>query len=206
MVPRLNMNTKKSQSMNNTHTSNLPYFLANLGIQIDEFEYAKSELPRLVGISIGRILGMPFDLDTTFISLSGGVGSSVIKHITKVMPKASKYPSDKFPVLHFTNYELIHPRTKEFLYSSGIPILYSSMDNLDRERYKTQLSGFRFLSVPDDIPEINIWPSGPVYSSNANWINTVYPIYDWTDAQIWALIITEDLPFSDEYFIDRMHG
>jgi 3'-phosphoadenosine 5'-phosphosulfate sulfotransferase (PAPS reductase)/FAD synthetase len=75
--------------------------------------------------------------------------------------------------------------------------------------YKTQIDGTRIaehdrsngraVDVVIDGKQVSR-KELPLYLENGLFgLNFVYPIYDWSDAEVWAAIAHYDIPFSEEY-------
>jgi len=144
------------------------------------------------------------NLDAPCIGHSGGK-DSVVTHwlVSQVFPN--------LPVVH-TNKpggdNAIHPDTLDFLYRQPFPIELWPRALGTNFKYKTQFDGSRisefsrvdrsadFVSGGRDVNRQHL---DLVVPDSMFGMTFVFPIYDWSDADVWAAIFYYDLPFSNEY-------
>lgn len=146
--------------------------------------------------------------DGIFVGHSGGKDSIVVYDLV------TKFLQPKVPVLHTPKPEGINNETDietvKFLYSRPFSIMYIPLGNPLPEGFKTQVDGTRreeynrkngksidFISngVSTSRQDLN----SPYSSNGILGLNLVYPIYDWTDAEVWAYIAVNELEYSREY-------
>jgi 3'-phosphoadenosine 5'-phosphosulfate sulfotransferase (PAPS reductase)/FAD synthetase len=174
---------------------------------------ATASIHTLVEEAGQRIFGMPFRIigSVVYVGHSGGKDSVLVRWLTDralgpgVMtihtPKPSGIRNE------------VHPLTKEFLYSLNRPILYvPDGENLPRLGYKVQIDGTRVAEADRrDGRDIGLIVEGrevsrtetPLYlTSGLFGQNFCYPIYDWSDEEVWAAIFHYDIPVSPEYYHD----
>jgi 3'-phosphoadenosine 5'-phosphosulfate sulfotransferase (PAPS reductase)/FAD synthetase len=140
------------------------------------------------------------------IGHSGGK-DSVVNHW--IVNSAIKVPS--LDVIHTAKPggdNAIHPDTLEFLYQRPFPITYWPRALGNSKKYKTQFDGSR-RSEHDrldrsadfirDGKQTNRATMELVEKNSMFGMDFVFPIYDWSDADVWACIYKNNLPYSPEY-------
>jgi len=186
--------------------ANKKHFLGFIGVDPAEFLAAQSEVPAKVATAVQRIKNMPFAIESTYVGHSGGKDSVLVRYLADLA-------IDYLPTVHSTKPEgvpnEVHPLTREFLYEQPRVITYSPLDLMPSLGYKTQIDGTRIaehdrsngraVDVVIDGKQVSR-KELPLYLENGLFgLNFVYPIYDWSDAEVWAAIAHYDIPFSEEY-------
>ena len=155
-----------------------------------------------------------------FIGHSGGKDSCVIHHLTRQV-------IDKFVIVHNVKPLLgtsgdpvaalteMHPATLQFLYSevcryNHVQMMHSSMmpQFIQQNGLKCQIDGSRacealregksseFIHQGQNVNRKEMVP----YIENGIFdLSIIYPIYDWTDDEVFEYIRVNNLPLSDEY-------
>lgn len=115
-------------------------------------------------------------------------------------------------VLHTTKHGVTHPDTVEFLYSQPFPIIFCPAKCQDEyPELTTQIDGSRRAEFNrTDGRSTNIVVDGEDVSrehmtmfvrNGLFGLNFVYPIFDWTNEQVWAAICWKQLQVSKEYLV-----
>lgn len=155
-----------------------------------------------------------------FIGHSGGKDSCVILHLTQqIYPNITIVHNVK-PILGTSGDPVAalteqHPKTLEFLYThvcrhNQVRFMHSSMmpDFVKARTLKCQVDGARRSEWSRPGKSSNIIVNGenvnrkdmPEFVENGIFnIALVYPIVDWEDKDVFDYLITNDIPFSDEY-------
>ena len=157
-----------------------------------------------------------------FLGHSGGKDSIVIHHLAQLMIDHQSLVivhnvkpllgTSGDPIAELTE---MHPETLDFLYASvcvnnEINFLHSSMMQqwIIDHAVKYQIDGARKAEYDRPGKSSNIIRNGKdVNRSEMNWyepdgifgLAIVYPIFDWSDQDVWDYIITNKLAFSEEY-------
>ena len=160
--------------------------------------------------------------NTGFLGHSGGKDSIVIHHLAQQVIDSQSLlivhnvkpllGTSGDPVAELTE---MHPETLDFLYStvcktSEVQFLHSSMMKfwILKNAVTYQIDGARKAEADRPGKSSNIIRDGKdVNRAEMNWFEPVgifnlailYPIYDWSDQDVWDYIITNKLTFSDEY-------
>lgn len=157
----------------------------------------------------------------TFLGHSGGKDSCVIHHLTKqfypnitlvhnVKPMLKDVRDD--PIAKLT---AMHPSTLEFLYSevaSKHKIHFmpaAMMDTFVKSNdFKCQIDGARISEANRPGKSSNFIQNGqnvnrkelkPFVENGMFGLHVCYPIYDWTDDDVFDYIVDSQLHLSDEY-------
>jgi 3'-phosphoadenosine 5'-phosphosulfate sulfotransferase (PAPS reductase)/FAD synthetase len=142
-----------------------------------------------------------------YIGHSGGKDSCAIYWLMKMA-----FPLDHIPVVHTTKPKgegATHPLTLKFLYEQPFPITYCPRDAHDRLGFKTQVDGSRRDEYTrTDGRSTNIVMNGKDVSREhmtmfvANGLfglDFVYPIVEWSNEDVWALLYMQRISVSEEY-------
>ncbi len=106
----------------------------------------------------------------------------------------------------------IHPDTLMFLYNRPFAIEYWPRILGNNPKYKTQFDGSRRQEASRTGRSSDFIRNG--VATNRETMNLVepnsmfgmcfvFPMYDWTDDQVWAYILKNNLEFSDEYVDEK---
>lgn len=150
--------------------------------------------------------------DNFYIGHSGGKDSCAV---TYLMDTAGY---KLLPVLHTVKlpgtHNGVHPMTLEFLYelSGDRPVTFvpefAQKDYIDREGYAGQIDGTRKDENERGDRSSDLVFNGETINrkdmqmynpSGLFGIPFIYPIQDWTTAEVWAMLITLGIPVSEEY-------
>lgn len=184
--------------------------LKNLGLDPDELEVAMRNVVARSEEAVQRIRNAPFLHAGTYVGHSGGKDSVLVHRLVTVA-------LGDVPVIHTPKPKGIrnevHPLTREFLYSRPFPILYLPDGLIQTEEYakfSTQVDGTRRAEASRrDGRDVGLVIAGaersreecPLYLPKGLFGKQyIYPIYDWSDAEVWAAIFELDIPFSMEYY------
>jgi 3'-phosphoadenosine 5'-phosphosulfate sulfotransferase (PAPS reductase)/FAD synthetase len=134
---------------------------------------------------------------------SGGKDSSVVHHLVNMKAKLA------LPVIHtskFEGFNAIHPATLEFIYSR--PFVIELYPEGTKMPYLGQVDGTRADESERSSKSNDLIVNGEAinrkYMSEYNPsglfnMQFVYPIFDWTDEDVWAYHKMYDIPHSEEY-------
>lgn len=178
-------------------------------------EHVMEQVPGLMEEAIKRIKYAPFGEDGMFCGHSGGKDSVLVRYIV------DQAIGDHVLTVHTPKPEgvrnAVHPFTKEFLYALDRPVLnipvemFHDMDVMERFNMVTQIDGTRAAEAERrDGRDVGVVVRGeersradmPLYLEDGLFgLQFVYPIFDWTDQQVWAAIFLYDIPFTKEYYV-----
>lgn len=182
---------------------------------LDRVELAYSIVTNAVRIdkALKRILNMPFLRDPfqggVYVGHSGGKDSVLVRWLTdKVL--GSGVMTVHTPKPTGVRNE-VHPLTKEFLYGLNRPVLYvPDGESLPKLGYTIQIDGTRIAEADRrDGRDVGLVVEGKEVSRNETPLylekglfgqKFCYPIYDWSDEEVWAAIFHYDIPLSPEYY------
>lgn len=172
-----------------------------------EFTKACGKVEQKVSEAVDRIRKVRLDQDGVFIGHSGGKDSVLVTRLVDLA-----FGLNNVPVVHNPKPtgvdNQVHPLTQTFLYELAAkrPILFSPEIPL---RYQTQIDGTRIAEWNrEDGRSVDVIKNGEsvsrkemeLYMSNGLFgRNFVYPIYDWSDVEVWAAIYVEHVAYSPEY-------
>lgn len=157
--------------------------------------------------------------NTGFLGHSGGKDSVVIHHLAQQVAMLRVVHNVKpllgtsgDPVAELTE---MHPETLEFLYSTvcanhTVEFLHSSKmaSWIYTNKVKYQIDGARIAEANRPGKSSNFIRNGKdTNRSELQWLELsgmfdlaiLYPIFDWSDQDVWDYIITNKLSFSEEY-------
>lgn len=184
--------------------------LARLHISHRDFDQATDNLPQLVSNARSVLLNSPFPDTGAYVGHSGGKDSVVVRWLVdQIHPE--------YPTLHNTKYDgtynAVHPATRDFMYylSTKRIINFAPLHADMGPAYAVQIDGTRQSEYNrDDGRSVDVVIDGkpvsrkdmPAYIPNGLFGKSfVYPIYDWSDTEVWACIIQNEIQFSEEYLL-----
>ena len=185
-------------------------FLAHLGLTLEEYSVTLDKVPQLVEQGMERLLKMPFPLASAYVGHSGGKDSVLVQHLADRVFNV--------PTLHSTKptgvENVVHPLTQKFIYEQDRVIIHTPLTRqnevLSYLGLSTQIDGTRIAEHNrDDGRSIDVVINGksvsrkelPLYLKDGLLgLDFVYPIYDWSDIEVWTTILKLNIPFSDEYY------
>lgn len=184
-------------------------FLQRQHVSTTDFYKACDNLNKRVDSTIKRMCDIIIDenLDSEYMHIghSGGKDSVVITNLALTI-------CSDLPLLHNPKPDITTKETIEFLYGLNMPTLYIPPDLEDQSmKLETQIDGTRryefdrtngkstdFIWNGKSTPRSEL----PLFVKNGLYgRNYIYPIFDWTDAEVWAYLLTKNLPFSKEYLL-----
>ena len=145
-----------------------------------------------------------------YIGHSGGKDSVAI---TRLVDTA--LPDHGMLIVHTPKPGEVVPATVDFLYGLRRPVLYCPKEHHKGLGFKVQIDGTRRAEHSrTDGRSTNLVMDGndvsrdhmPLYVKNGLFgLDFIFPIFDWTDEEVWAYILTNEIPFSEEYLhaLDR---
>jgi len=153
---------------------------------------------------------IPFSKQGLYIGHSGGKDSVAVTYL------ATEYLGINIPIIHSVKPKgenAVHPEAQKLIYSIAEyrPVLLYPRDVVPPEQYETQIDGTKMCEFDrTDGRHTDVMIDGMLKSRKEmtcyvkNGLfgkNFVFPLYDWEDAHVWALIYSRELPFSGEYLI-----
>jgi 3'-phosphoadenosine 5'-phosphosulfate sulfotransferase (PAPS reductase)/FAD synthetase len=185
-------------------------------IQAQELDTTKLEMAfwKLLELEENSIKRLLTDVPTDFwpgiyVGTSGGKDSVVAYNLM-----CKLYPTLSPKILHTAKPSVTHPKTLDFLYSRPYPILYVPKGHPLPDEFKTQVDGTRASEFDrEDGRSTDVIVGGvsvsrenmPLFVRNGLFgLNFIFPIFDWTDEQVWAYIFKNNIPYSDEYLEPKL--
>lgn len=183
-----------------------PGLIKTLNLNPEKLEGAMANMSALVQVAINQMKGLPWGdtIRKAYIGTSGGKDSVVIEWL------ANKLFQVKLPVVH-TPKAITHPLTAAFLYEKSLttPIMFCPSAEHKYLGYDTQIDGTRiaeynrtdgrstdFVRDGKNVSrlEMTMWCPNGLFG-----LNFIFPIYNWSDEDVWGCIFKHDIPFSKEY-------
>jgi hypothetical protein len=168
---------------------------------------AVTDLTRLVRWAKDLVEENPFPRDGIYIGHSGGKDSVAVTWI------ATQVLGTSVPIIHSAKpagENAVHPKAKELIYSIAEhrPVLLYPRDIVPPKEYATQIDGTKACEFDrTDGRHTDVIIDGkaesrkdlkPYVKNGLFGKNFIFPLYDWEDCHVWALIYYEKLPFSGE--------
>lgn len=174
----------------------------------DEIDAATARVPSLVDEAINRLTSSPFDTATMYVGHSGGKDSVLVTYLAD-----KAFGREVLPTIHNTKPDgvenAVHPLTQKFLYSMDRTITYMPLGAAMPSELTTQIDGTRISEWNrEDGRSVDVIKNGQsvsrkeleLYMKNGLFgRNFIYPIFDWSDAEVWAAIHVLGIPYSMEY-------
>lgn len=143
-------------------------------------------------------------LDALYIGTSGGKDSVVIRHL-------ARQAFDRWlPIVHTPKPGVTHLETVKFLYEMDEPIIYCPARYHHTLGLKTQIDGTRrsefsrtdgrSTDVVIDGQNVSRENMPRVIRNGLFGLNFMFPILEWSDEEVWAHIILNEIHFTCEYF------
>ncbi len=194
--------------MNTIHQveAKYPDLMKALGLRLDRVETSMANMTPLVEVAINRMKGLPWgtEIKKPYVGTSGGKDSVVVEWLANNLFKI------RLPVVH-TPKAVTHPLTLNFLYEKAqqVPIMFCPSSEHKYLGYDTQIDGTRiaeynrtdgrstdFVRDGKNVSraEMTVWCPNGLFG-----LNFIFPIFDWSDEDVWACIFKNDIPFSKEY-------
>lgn len=185
-----------------------------MGFTANQMRHTMGQLPALIEESIKRIKFAPFDIDhTMYVGHSGGKDSVLVRWLADQALPGLRLMTVHTPKPTGIRNE-VHPLTQQFLYSLNRPVLYLPDGNpqvFEDFGLKTQIDGTRAAEAERrDGRDVGVVVRGeersradmPLYLEDGLFNRQfVYPIFDWSDMQVWAAILANNIPYSPEYLL-----
>lgn len=179
--------------------------LTKLGFSLPSFLSCLEYLPTKIDQATDRIRNSPFDLSSTYVGHSGGKDSVLVHWLANRV--------QELPVVHTPKYgsmnNAVHPLTAKFLYEQDFVIQYVPASKHSSLNFKTQIDGTRIAEADrTDGRSTTFVRNGTAYprtelteyvENSLFGLNFIYPIYDWSDLEVWTAILSKEIPFSPEY-------
>ena len=183
-------------------------FLLRQGLSRARFEEAMLHIELKAALARERLGRLWEKLDLTsydaYVGHSGGKDSVTICNLVD-----TTLPGNDLLRIHTPKPEATHPDTVTFLYALHKPVLYCPAEEHSRIGVRVQIDGTRiFEHDRRDGRSTDVMIDGrsmsrehlPLYVKHGLFgLSFIYPIYDWTDADVWAYIVANNIPFSKEY-------
>lgn len=169
-------------------------------------------LKELERVAIARLIEYGESVGV-YVATSGGKDSVVVHHL------ARKVFGDQVPVIHTpktSGFNKVHPATVAFLYEQsakyGLSIVpFEQMQkHLDDRNLRIQIDGTRRAEFNRDDRSSDVVVNGKLISRADMPAHTVgglfgnesiFPIVDWSDDDVWAYIGQEGIEVTEEYRI-----
>ena len=172
-----------------------------------EVENAINNYTTRVENAVTCLKSRPLTFKFPYVGTSGGKDSIVVSHL------ARQALYDDISHLHTVKPGVTHPKTIQFMYEQNLPTLYLPKDFLPPAGFKTQIDGTRRAEWNrTDGRSTDVIIEGKTVSREQMTqyvrhglfgLNFVFPILEWSDAEVWHYIFENKLPFSDEYLEDK---
>jgi hypothetical protein len=181
-----------------------PFFLLYDG---ETRKKALAELPAMINKARVILDGHPFVNAGLYIGHSGGKDSVAVTYLTRLV-------FGILPILHSAKPKgenAVHPEAQKLIYAMGEhrPVLLHPRDVVPPPEYATQIDGTKMCEFDrTDGRHTDVMIDGELksraemtcYVKNGLFgKNFIFPIFDWQDYHVWALIYKENLAFSGEY-------
>ena len=174
----------------------------------DQINAAIGRVPALVEQAIRRLKESPFDPASMYVGHSGGKDSVLVTYLAD-----QAFGEEELPTIHNTKPDgvenAVHPLTQKFLYGMARTITYMPLGASLPPELTTQIDGTRISEWNrEDGRSVDVIKNGQsvsrkeleLYMQNGLFgRNFVYPIYDWSDVEVWAAIYSLNIPYSPEY-------
>lgn len=139
---------------------------------------------------------------------SGGKDSVVVRHLTDLIDQNIRTFHTPKPY----GVNSVHPETVKFLYGLDRPVVHLPAKFNISDYIDVQIDGTRIEEASRDNGRSTTFVRDgvdvdrklltPFVENGLFGISYIYPIYNWTDEQVWAYIIQKELHVSPEYEID----
>lgn len=163
----------------------------HLGLDPTLYLEAEASITAREDAAIWRLRHLKLDMRCSFIAHSGRKDSTAMAALVE-----RAFPAQAFMYAHETS--VVHnPKLLEHVYQLNRFVLHVPPNQWSRmaEGFTVQFSGARAQWHGDDLP-LDI-------AKGSLGMHCVYPIYDWTDEDVWAYLITRNLRFSETYLPDK---
>ena len=161
--------------------------------------------------AIARIISVSTCHKGLYIGHSGGKDSATILHLVD-----TALPGHNLPILHTPKFGETHPKTIEYLYRLGRPLLYlpkEARSPFGEDVFRVQVDGTRIDEhdrtdgrSTDFVDEGVSRPRTELRAFVERGLfgrSFLYPIFDWTTEEVWEYLNTNNLKVSEEYDEDR---
>ena len=150
----------------------------------------------------------PFKLTQIYVGHSGGKDSVVVRYLADLVFGRGRVISLHTPKIEGPN--TVHPLTIDYLYSHSLdyPMLVTR-NNPRHYGYVCQIDGTRRAEATREdgrstdvlIDGVNVPRTEmPMFVERGIMdLSILFPIVDWSDAEVWATIHRADIPYSKEY-------
>jgi 3'-phosphoadenosine 5'-phosphosulfate sulfotransferase (PAPS reductase)/FAD synthetase len=138
-----------------------------------------------------------------YIGHSGGKDSVVVTHLADLA-----FP-EGLPIVHTPKPGITHPKTIEFLYQLNRKIIYCPQALHSTLGLQVQIDGTRIAEYDrTDGRSTDVVVDGQNVSrqnmpffvrSGLFGLSFIFPIYNWSDEDVWGYIKEHSLPVSEEY-------
>lgn len=178
------------------------------------FAEAIHNSPVMVQEALARLSTLPGDLyKGIYVGTSGGKDSVLVQWLAdQALPMVLGIDKEAILAVHTvktSGANAVHPLTIDFLYHSKRTIIYAPAANHKHLKLKTQIDGTRrsehnrtngrSTTLISDGKEISR-EEMPMFVRNGLFgLNFVFPIFDWSDEDVWAAILLNQIPYSPEY-------
>lgn len=177
---------------------------SGLKITPEAMDFHRSILDAMITETWMRIRSMPFNKEEAYVNHTGDLGSVVLTKLC--MEYTHRFPKDavtKFPVFNHSVDMKIFKQMKVLKSCPARNELVFSPVSKIAQTYNTQINGMTAdgPGLETMVVRGEAWPRKqmPLYlESGADDFRYVYPIFDWSPAQLWAAILKYQLPLPME--------
>lgn len=159
----------------------------------------------LVSNAVSRLRDLALDKrEGAYVGHSGGKDSCLITALVTLA-----YPDHTFPLVHTVKVHETHPKTVQFLYTLNMIVVYTPKELHGDLGASLQIDGTRIAEATRDDGRSTDFVSQGVNKSRKELtlfvpdglfgLDFVFPIFDWTDEQVWDTIKALKIPVSEEY-------
>ncbi len=194
--------------MNKPNLNGYRILIQTLGFTQNQVLHAMNQVPNLVDEAVKRIEFNPFGTKGLFVGHSGGKDSSVVRWLAD---QAGQSDCLTVHIPKPNGADGVQNLTRKFLYELDRSVLYMPNYRFEAFGLKTQIDGTRMAEAQrrggrgctivirgKECSRADM----PLYLEDGLFgLQFVYPIFDWTDLQVWATIFLHNIPFSKEYYI-----
>lgn len=164
----------------------------HLGLDLHRYMDAEASIDALEETTLLRLRRLvereKIDLSLSFIAHSGRKDSTALAALVE-----RAFPKQPILYMHTPSGDT-DDRTLSHLYALGRIVLYVPHNEIGRlqQGFRAQFLGHR-MEEQDNLALFD----------GTQRLQTIYPIYDWSEEDVWAYILTRRLSFNDTYIPDK---
>lgn len=191
--------------------------ITHLKLDSELFSKAEAKIDKKIIEAVWRIKDAPKlkefyngNVNKVYVGHSGGKDSVLVRYLADLA-----FGYGNVPTVHTTKpahvENAVHPLTRDFLYKQSRAIIYVGLDEQASLGLRLQIDGTRIAEHDrDDGRSVDVVVEGKsvsrkelkLYMQNGLLgLDFIFPIYDWSNEEVWAAIISQGIPFSEEYLV-----